>query len=150
MNNNDCGSPKSLAKRAFKEEIRSRNTSKQSFSKNKKHVRIPKSKSPEKFVFTNYISKNSSFMETSKKESPVSKVIPTTSDTTQKGVKSFRNYVFQAYSSNDPNWKGILPTPTLLKSRQTFNKWKVILPNPPRSKQTFQKPNNTHVRYFQS
>ena len=76
-------------------------------------------------------------MKTSKKESSVSEVIPATSDTTQKGVKFVRNYVFQVYSSIDPNWKGILPTPTLLKSHQTFNKWKGILPNPPKGTQRF-------------
>ena len=95
-------------------------------------------------------------MRTNKRKSSVSKVTPATSDTTQKGVKLVRNYVFQIYSSTDPKWKGVLPTPTLLRSNQ--NKWKGILSNPPRanqrftrakprSKQTFQ---NSNVKSFKS
>ena len=136
LNITDCGSPKTEAKRVFKEEFRSRGKQREICSKVKKSVKCPKSKSPEKFVFSNYHFKKTVSKKTKRKEFTVS-------DNTQKiskhEDKSFRSNGFQIYSINDPKWKGILPTPTFSVSK--YQKWKGILPTPApkRSSQTFKK-----------
>lgn len=90
-----------------------------------------------------------------KKECIVPKTFSKSSDKFQKGVKSFRIYHFQNYSSGDPKWNGILPTPTLQKScqvdKQTKPRRKSKANKRPKNKrnstaQTFSKPKGNFVK----
>ena len=68
LNNRDCGSPKSLSKKAFKEEIRSRGTNRQPFSKKQGACQISKVQKYRKICFLSLFFKKPFHQENIQKE----------------------------------------------------------------------------------